>query len=95
MRITTDEQIGNLVARSTELIIDVLGVISKETVEQFLDLRYASHDGARNIDSNVTLNDGVTNYLPYASMKKYIAQMHASYGGCTTLNIKNDVFSKR
>ena len=94
MRITTDEQIGNLVARSTELIQDKLGVINKETVEQFLDLRYVSHNAERNIDSNVTLNDGVVNYLPYASMKKYIAQLHAAYGG-STVNIKNDVFSKR
>lgn len=92
MRITTDEQIGNLVARSTELIQDKLGVINKETVEQFLDLRYASHNAERNIDSNVTLNDGVINYLPYASMKKYIAKLHASYGG-STVNTKNDALS--
>ncbi len=71
MRITTDSQIENLVVRSTELIIDALGIINKETVEQFLDLRYVSHNAERNIDSNVTLNDGVVNYLPYASMKKY------------------------
>ncbi len=87
MRITTDEQLNELVAR----VVAVLPQQTEESVKAFLDARLTPYNKDKRIDAHLKLKAGNT-YLPYPhNVKLSEDSMTASHH---QVNKTNTTFSR-
>ena len=83
MRITTDEQLNELVAR----VVAVLPQQTEESVKAFLDARLTPYNKDKRIDAHLKLKAGNT-YLPYPHNVKLVGRLY----DCVTSSSEQDEY---
>lgn len=83
MRITTDEQLNELVAR----IVAALPQQTEESVKAFLDARLTAYNKDKRIDAHLRLKSGNT-YLPYPHNIKLVGRLY----DCVTSSDEQDEY---
>jgi hypothetical protein len=83
MRITTEEQLNELVA----LIVAALPQLTEEAVKAFLDARLTAYNKDKRIDAHLKLKAGNT-YLPYPYNVKLVGRLY----DCVTGSSEQDEY---
>ena len=75
MRITTDEQLNELVAR----VVAVLPQQTTACVTEYLDRKFTAYNRETREDAHISSNrDNAKYYLPFPNQSKFVARLHAS-----------------